>query len=210
MKRIALFCLLASSIAGAREVDGFFIGFEAGGGQSQLTANGTDLLNAKWDEKITMNAMIFGGKLGYKYFFNDNLGVRGYASLDRSESNAQWTSGAITAMNINLPTLIYAANADVLVNFAENDSGIFGAFAGVGIGGQSWSGKATLAGQERFNEETNAFYMDAKVGLRVSSGSHGMDFIAKIPFIKAQKIVNGVTARSISNYQILLGYNYSF
>lgn len=210
MKRVALVCLLASSIAGARELDGPFVGFETGSGRSQMTANGRDLANVDWSEKITMNAMVFGGKLGYKYFFSDMFGIRGYASLARSESSTKWTSEGQTAINIELPTLIYTANADVLVNFAENGNGIFGAFAGLGLGGQSWSGKATLAGQVAFDEETNAFYMDAKVGLRALSGNHGIDFIVKIPFINAKKKVNGVSAKSISNYQILLGYNYSF
>lgn len=33
------------------------------------------------------------------------------------------------------------------------------------------------------------FYSDFKVGLRATAGNHGMDFIAKIPFVEAKKIL---------------------
>lgn len=56
----------------------------------------------------------------------------------------------------------------------------------------------------------SGFYSDFKVGLRSTVGNHGMDFIAKIPFVEAKNTIQGVDAKVKQNYQILLGYNFSF
>ncbi|RAX53002.1 hypothetical protein CCY99_06435 [Helicobacter sp. 16-1353] len=73
MKKLLLvFGLLVGglSVANTDEESGVFVGFEIGGGESQLTAKGTDLAGVVWDDKLTQNSTSYGGKIGYKYFVN--------------------------------------------------------------------------------------------------------------------------------------------
>lgn len=202
-------------IANAQEANGVFIGFETGAGETQINMKGTDLRGVEWDDKTSGVIGVYGGKIGYKHFFNDYFGLRGYASLDYAILNLKYKN-AIANTNAHFSTFTYAANIDALVNFYETQGYSLGAFAGVGLGGQNYSSSpnfsALISSGNITNEENlSGFYADAKVGLRVVAGQHhGMDFIVKIPFTNATKTINGVDIIAKQNYQILLGYNFSF
>lgn len=149
-----------------------------------------------------------GGKIGYKYFFKDWVGIRGYGSVNYTE-----TSFHAKDNQSNLPyeisNISYSLNADALFNFYNTEIYNLGAFVGIGLGGQNWKGDVRMYGVNT-NESYMGFYADAKIGLRVNAANHGAEFIAKIPFVGASKNINGVKATTSNTYQVLLGYNYTF
>lgn len=219
MKKIILLGLLIFSIGNAREMDGIFIGFETGGGENQLKMS-----DISFNQKHSYTSAIYGGKIGYKYFFNDWLGIRGYANVDYSGSQiVQDYSNTIGngRSDVKYGFITYAVNADVLLNFYNTESYSIGAFLGIGLGGQSTTYEQIVittivttgsrATASRYiKENISGFYSDFKVGLRATAGNHGMDFIAKIPFVETKKTIQGIDAKVKQNYQILLGYNFSF
>ena len=189
MKKIvaAGLCALSFGLADGKfqEKSGVLVGLSAGGGQiSQTITNNGDI-------KSTQFLTAIGFQVGYKHFFNEYLGVRGYGAFDYA-----WGSGkgkgdldgfdtAYSAMNVT-------ANADVLANFYSTQSVSYGAFAGIGLGGQFYNFKLSQAGLSgKLNQ--SGFYADAKLGLRVTSDFLGVDFGLKFPFttISAKNVAFG-------------------
>lgn len=203
--RIILPLILALGLANGKEANGVFVGLELGFSENQLElkpkVSGYDSLNGKQ----TLTALAVGGKVGYKYFFLDWVGVRGYVNVDYAQSGGKNSNGTSTT---TFGDVIYGVNADVLFNFYSNDSLNAGAFVGIGLGGQNFSTNAFGA----TTYEISDFYGDVKLGLRVNTATnHEMEFIVKIPYYKATKTFDSaVEAKAKQNYQILLGYNYAF
>lgn len=198
------------SIANADEQNGTFVGLEIGNGQGQLKTNGTDLVGDFWNAKMNASSMVYGGKIGYKYFLNSSFGVRGYGSINFAEAKTK-ISGNVgssnTNGNIKISSIIYALNADALFNFYNKEVSSIGAFLGIGIGGSSVSVDLDETG----SDDLSGFYMDLKLGLRGNfDRNHEVEFIAKIPFIDAKKNYNGVDVKVRQNYIIALGYNFAF
>ncbi|MGX3011328.1 outer membrane beta-barrel protein [Helicobacter sp. 23-1044] len=222
MKRLYKICVLCAflGVANAGEGNGVFGGFEVGFAEQQVTlsnttnatSNVTGNANGANSASTTSNtAMVFGIKLGYKHFFNEWIGIRGYASLDYAQSLYHIKSGKSWRTGV-LGNGSYVANIDALLNFYNTENANFGAFAGLGIGGQT-----TFDSFYLYTDETRTItdlYVDLKLGVRVNVANHGMELIAKIPLNTAKKTfdegVISVDAKYRQLYQILLGYNYSF
>ncbi|RAX55226.1 hypothetical protein CCY99_00570 [Helicobacter sp. 16-1353] len=187
------------------EKSGIFIGFEMGMDEMQMR----DSLLSVIRYKFTGGAV--GGKVGYKFFLQPNVGIRAYGSLNYSMHETEAGGGGI-----NITALVFAANADVLYNFYNGEYGIFGAFAGLGLGGSSWDIKFRGYVNSYDTMETTTFkpsglYMDAKIGLRANISHHGVEFIVKVPFIEAKESFGGLAGiLTKQNYQISLGYNFTF
>lgn len=189
MKKIVAFglCALSFGLADGKfqEKSSMFVGFSSGGGQiSQTIANNGDI-------KSTQFLAAFGTQVGYKYFFNEYLGVRGYGAFDyaggsgKGKGDLDGFDTAYSAMNVT-------ANADVLFNAFNTQSTSYGVFVGIGLGGQFYNFKLSQAGfSEKLNQ--NGFYADAKLGLRVTSDFLGVDFGLKFPFttISAKNVAFG-------------------
>lgn len=199
--RAILALLLVGTMANAKEENGVFVGLEMGFAENHLNLKSVvQGYNYSSDSNIT--ALAIGGKVGYKYFFFDWIGVRGYVNVDYMQT-ASKSDGNTTIFN----DVIYGINADVIFNFYSNEAMNAGAFVGIGLGGQIFSTDAFVK-----TYDISDFYGDIKLGLRINAAkNHEMEFIAKIPYYKATKTFdNVIKAKAKQNYQILLGYNYAF
>ena len=118
----------------------------------------------------------------------------------------------------------YGVNVDFLGNFISSESVDFGGFVGIGIGGNSWSGKWlkdfesdwVAEGLNKFNFTSFDFWVN--VGLRTNIATyHGLELVARVPFLKTQLIKANDEANGVSfkfdikqNYNILARYSFSF
>lgn len=194
------------SVSNADEQNGTFVGLEIGNGQAQLKTDGGNLSGGFWNAKMNASSMVYGGKIGYKYFLNSSFGVRGYGSINFAEAKTKIDNNNIS-MDNKISSIIYALNADALFNFYNKEVSSIGAFLGIGIGGSSVSVDLDETG----SDDLSGFYMDLKLGLRGNfDRNHEVEFIAKIPFIDAKKNYNGVDVKVRQNYIIALGYNFAF
>lgn len=205
--RIILPLILALGLANGKEANGVFVGLELGFSENQLELKAKVSRYEGYNTKSALTALAVGGKVGYKHFFLDWVGVRGYVSVGGALTSSKNTSNG-TSSTTTFSDVIYAVNADALFNFYSSDSLNAGAFVGIGLGGQNFSTNAVRAN----TDEISDFYGDVKIGLRVNTATnHEVEFIAKIPYYKATKTFDSVVeAKAKQNYQILLGYNYAF
>lgn len=213
MRNLCVVCVLCAFLGvavNAQEINGVFVGFEAGAGEQSivLSSGGTE-------NTVKNTAAVFGVKLGYKHFFLDWIGIRGYASVDYTESRYHTANKTATEKSWRTGVLgnaIYSANIDALFNFYNSENVAAGAFVGLGIGGQTAFDSYYI-----YTDEVRTItdlYSDVKVGLRVNFANHGVDFIAKIPLNNATKTFNeaigDIKAKYRQTYQVMLGYNFTF
>lgn len=221
--KICVICAFLGVQANAMENNGVFVGFEMGFAEQQMklktppytyaqtnfgTIGGLNLNSS--DEGTGQDmAGIFGVKLGYKHFFLEWIGIRGYASVNYTQSRIH-SKGRTNVWTGVLANLAYSANVDALFNFYNSENVAFGAFVGLGVGGQTTWDRDFIMG-DKYRSFTD-LYSDVKVGLRVNvAKNHGMEFIAKIPLNSAKETFEyGIEASYKQNYQVLLGYNFTF
>lgn len=144
-QRFALgFAVLCANLAFAEE-SGVFLGANVGYGVATMrtdfrfTEDNGDITAYKGN--LTNGGGVNYGALivGYKQFFTPHLGLRYYLNLNALHTIANPTAlmarhaGISTKQKITL--LNYGANVDFLGNFIANNAIDFGAFVGVGIGG---------------------------------------------------------------------------
>ncbi|RDU52838.1 hypothetical protein CQA49_07645 [Helicobacter sp. MIT 00-7814] len=179
MKKIVAvgLCALSFGLADGKfqEKSGVLVGLSMGAGQTSQT-----ITVAGESSKTTQFLPAFGLQVGYKHFFNEYLGVRGYGAFDYAWNSSESTysqgteSSSTSAMNVT-------ANADVLFNAFNTQSTSYGVFVGIGLGGQFYNFKLSQAGSsEKLNQ--SGFYADAKLGLRAATESLGIEFGLKFPF----------------------------
>uniref|UniRef100_UPI002FE17EE1 outer membrane beta-barrel protein n=2 Tax=Helicobacteraceae TaxID=72293 RepID=UPI002FE17EE1 len=111
----------------------------------------------------------------------------------------------------------FGVNVDALYNFIADDSLSFGAFLGLGLGLNSWSGslitglKDDMAGLGA-KVTTSGFGAALNVGLRTEiAKAHGIELAARVPFV-ATTLVNkdGLKVTATHNYNVGLRYIFSF
>ena len=218
MRNLCMVCVLCAFLGvavNAQEGNGVFVGFEAGAGEQKLALSGTTNMNIT----TQATAILFGGKIGYKHFFLDWVGIRGYLGVDyaelrgKIENSARNGAGALSGTGA-FSGITYSANVDALFNFYNSENVAVGAFVGFGLGGQTAKDDDLIAGDNKTRDMMD-FYSDVKLGLRVNAAkNHGMEFIVKIPLNNATKTFNeggvNVKAKYKQNYKILLGYNFTF
>lgn len=177
----------------------------------------------------------FGFVGGYKQFANPYFGLRYYANVNviiagfkpKIKRDTAGT-GLYNGMFIRDATIInYALNIDMLVNFITRESrwnrvADFGAFVGLGFGGNSWFSKsfdemkdwANNIYQKPLPIQRNFFDLSLNVGLRTNIAyNHGLELALRMPmlkntFVKNQDKIN-IYAKA-PNYNITLRYTYSF
>lgn len=212
--KICVLCAFLGVAVNAKEINGVFVGFEAGAGEQSIV-----LSSGRTENTVKNTAAVFGVKLGYKHFFLDWVGIRGYASVDYTESRYHTAEKTATETATRkswrtgvLGNAIYSANIDALFNFYNSENVAAGAFVGLGIGGQTAFDSYYI-----YTDEVRTItdlYSDVKVGLRVNFANHGVDFIAKIPLNNATKTfreaIGDIKAKYRQTYQVMLGYNFTF
>ena len=119
------------------------------------------------------------------------------------------------------PILVnYGVNVDFLGNFVVTESVDFGGFVGVGIGGNTWTGKdiedmknSAKASGEKLTD--TSFDVALNVGLRTNiATNHGIEVAFRVPFLKTQlfnpKDTNGADVKLGQNFRVLARYTFSF
>ena len=122
--------------------------------------------------------------------------------MHNKDATSRWTG--------ILSTVTYNANVDILLNFYNGENTAVGAFAGIGLGGQTIWDRDFIMGDK--TRDMTDFYSDIKLGLRVNvAQNHGMEFIAKIPLNQAKETFEyNIEAKYKQLYAVMLGYNFTF
>lgn len=158
---------------------GSFVGVELGYGELLNTANTN---YGELREKD--GGFKYGLLLGYNKFFIKYFGIRFYGNANvtqvKDKANGDWVY-----------RLNYGANLDALANFLATDYADFGAFVGLGVGGQTYfftgQNKEVLDAFESMGVNVSYTSVDVglNVGLRTNIAKHlGIEVAARVPFIK--------------------------
>ena len=248
----SLVAILGFGVANA-EQSGGFLGAEVGYGSisvpfdyRQTTTN--NAANATIAGNFSGGGVAFGFIGGYKQFFNPYFGLRYYGNINvmmgKVSPKVTQSAGNIildAGDNRSVTLVNYGINVDMLANFIvreNNQVADFGAFLGLGLGGNNWSGQAVndiddyVTKRERFLPQEvqglgwkttrNFFDFSLNVGLRTNIAvNHGLELAFRMPLIKnvflnkEKSIANvaNVTFKvntKIPSYNITLRYTYSF
>ena len=173
----------------------------------------------KYDEKGTLGSIAgssiapraesSGGGLkigilgGYRHFFTQGIGVRGYANIDYFESKAPANLSVGTIQGIH-----YGINADFLMDFQQ-----VGVFFGLGVGGVHYFGNGVdrlkseaKSSSSGFGVSQNGVETGLQIGLQSAvCKSVGIELVARIPFVPHYFINKGSEANIISR-QITQSY----
>lgn len=204
VEKILLIALLSIVSLYAKENSGLFIGVDVSGNiYNEKTTQG----NQNIQSSSTTSVFGLGGKVGYKHFFNDSFGLRGYGMLSFATNSLDGNSSYIKSKQI-----IYTLNVDLLYNFYSNNDYHIGVFSGFGVGGANVKGKVSGT----LNDSISEFYGDIKLGLKISYGFNSISFIASfllVPVEESTFVGAGFPTYNSTlktNYAISLAYDYRF
>lgn len=225
-RRITMKRLLISSIAAmaltssvvVAEESGAFVGLGLGFGGSSVKAE-MSIGGVSTKDTANGSGLNYGLIAGYKQFFTDSFGLRYYANIDYNSSKVDF--GAENGGKGSLNAINYGVNVDALYNFVRSDGMDFGAFLGLGLGANTWSGKAVDTGKEMANVankslSTTGFDLALNAGLRgVFAKQHGVEVFARVPFIATTMLDAKEGAESVKystsrNYNAGVRYTFSF
>lgn len=137
----------------AKEPTNILIGFGIGAGQSKLSMEHSHVMLdpplqdnnnniPRWDKQtnryLSSWALAWEFMIGYKHFINDWVGFRYYGNVGIQHYKP--VSFASNEQKIGF--IDYTLNADLLINFWENDLLSIGMLGGLGFGGTSFDKKA--------------------------------------------------------------------
>ena len=224
---ISLALLLGGANVALAEESGGFIGLGIGGGGAKYNIKQEFYGRGKISHLRNFGGINYGFVAGYKQFFNDYFGLRYYANLDIYHNLKKTNDEYLGKVDITL--INYGANVDFLGNFISSEMVDFGGFIGLGIGGNTLTGKYIkdmkdeIRGRRESGEKFNdtGFDMWLNVGLRTNIAKyHGTEVAVRVPFIPVKfiehKQVGGNDYDSITaytfgqTYSILARYTFSF
>ena len=219
MKRLLISSIaamaLTSSVVVAEE-SGAFVGLGLGFGGSSLKAE-MSIGGVSTKDTANGSGLNYGLIAGYKQFFTDSFGLRYYANIDYNSSKIK-ADGEKASLNV----INYGVNVDALYNFVSSDGMDFGAFLGLGLGANTWSGKAISDNKkelERFGKgdkvSTTGFDLALNAGLRgVFAKQHGVEIFARVPFVATTifdfKDDAGVNFKYTASHNYNAGVRYTF
>ncbi len=215
---ISLALLLGSANIAFAEESGGFVGIGVGYGDAKMIQEATD--EGKY--KVSANDVSYGFTAGYKQFFNEYLGLRYYANVDLT--HASFNAEILETRNkFNTILINYGVNVDFLGNFVVTEIADFGGFIGLGIGGNTWTGKdikdfknELVAGGDKVEFKDTSFDVALNVGLRTNIAKyHGIELAVRVPFLNTRLLnVNFVGGRVKyelgQNVRVLARYTFSF
>ncbi|MGX2982940.1 outer membrane beta-barrel protein [Helicobacter sp. 23-1045] len=156
----------------------FFAGIELGYMRFDYAESGKIGTNALLNPSSN-DAFNAGIIAGYRYFFNDSVGIRGYANLNYNYDKANGF-GELKMLNVGI-------NADFLLNFYASQSVDFGAIVGLGFGGDIFDGDGLKRVRETIDEHSaNLSSPNVSINLGfqiVAINKIGVEFVAKIPLL---------------------------
>lgn len=126
----------------------------------------------------------YGLLLGFNDFFVKYFGIRYYVDVNVTQVSDKRSSDMVFRLN-------YGANLDAIANFIATDYADFGAFVGLGVGGQTYfftgQNKEAFDTFESMGVKVSYTSVDVglNVGLRTNIAEHfGIELVARVPFIK--------------------------
>lgn len=205
-KVIGLLGLCAGLSAFGAEKSGVFAGLEVGVAQTEFKQ---EIATAQMAMDITAKATMphINIKGGYKHFYNEFLGVRGYGAIGvgyGKMKDIKLNAPAAMGGTQSLDSIFYApqqnrtqgyyttfidynVGADVLVNFAEISKNTYGAFAGLALGGVTWIANGKEHEVSNGERSYLNFVASANVGLRATfAQQHGVELGARFYFPKSK------------------------
>ncbi len=204
---------LTSSVVVAEE-SGAFVGLGLGFGGSSVKSEFSGTISAK--ETFNGSGLNYGLVAGYKQFFTDSFGLRYYANIDYNSSKIKMDTEKVALNAIN-----YGVNVDALYNFVSSDGMDFGAFLGLGLGANTWSGKVVDEAKKMAKDtgkslSTTGFDLALNAGLRgVFAKQHGVEIFARVPFIATTMLdvkegTESAKYTASRNYNAGVRYTFSF
>lgn len=156
----------------------FFAGIELGYMRFDYAESGKIGANALLNPSSN-GAFNAGIIAGYRYFFTDSVGIRGYANLNYIYDKANGF-GELKMLNVGI-------NADFLLNFYASQSIDFGAIVGLGFGGDIFDGDGLKRVRETIGEHSanlSSPNVSINLGIQiVAINKIGVEFVAKIPLL---------------------------
>lgn len=156
----------------------FFVGIELGYMRFDYAESGKIGANALLNPSSN-GAFNAGIIAGYRYFFNDSVGIRGYANLNYNYDKANGF-GELKMLNLGV-------NADFLLNFYASQNFDFGAIFGLGFGGDIFDGDGLKRVRETIGEHSanlSSPNVSVNLGIQiVAINKIGVEFVAKIPLL---------------------------
>ena len=164
--------LVLSSSTSLAEESGAFVGIGIGHGAGKR----------EWTEPGVKNKAVGAGIsyeiiAGYKQFFTQDFGLRYYANV---------TYANFYDENPSKTTLInYGVNVDALFNFITSGSANFGAFFGIGVGGNTIdNGDFSQVESAGVSLKKTGLDVSLNLGLRsVIDSKHSLEAIVRVPCI---------------------------
>lgn len=174
MKKSLISLVLSLSLASSlvAEESGAFFGIGIGSGW----ANAKIRLSNIFNDDSHGSGLSFEAVAGYKQFFTQNFGLRYYANISQASFKNQ-NPGTTSVMN-------YGANIDMLVNFVDSQTSSFGAFLGVGVGANTWSGHEVDELEKLVSLKKTLLDTSLNIGLRsVIDSRHSVEGIVRVPLL---------------------------
>ena len=202
------------------EGSGGFVGIGVGYGDAKMVFSESEI-NETY--KASANGASYGFVAGYKQFFNEYLGLRYYANVDLTHATFNSVNIIETRNKFNTILVNYGVNVDFLGNFVVTEIADFGGFVGVGIGGNTWSGKdikdfknTLVADGDKVEFKDTSFDVALNVGLRTNIAKyHGLEVAVRVPFLNTRlfnvSFVDGSVKYELGqNVRVLARYTFSF
>lgn len=195
---------------------GGFVGIESSYVGMKYEEKGVLSANSGTRDAFSGGGIKVGLLGGYRYFFTQGIGLRGYANIDYFKSDSKVPIDNIEALH-------YGINADFMMNFYTHKYFEIGAFVGLGLGGVHYFGNgiSTLRSEastsnQSYKVKQNSLEVGMQLGAQtVIYKSVGLEFIARIPFMPHYFINSGSEASVISrqfnqNYSLGARILYNF
>ena len=178
---------------------GGFIGIESSYVGMKYEEKGTLSTNSSTREAFSGSGVKVGLLGGYRYFFTQGVGLRGYANIDYFQSDSKIPISNIEALH-------YGINADFMMNFYKQKYFEIGAFVGISLGGVYYFGNGintikseASTSNQGYKVRQNSLEVGMQLGVHtVIYKSIGLEFIARIPFMPHYFINQGSEANIIS------------
>lgn len=206
MKKILLCLCLLFGYSMANDKDGFFLGAEIGISEVSLAASA-----AGYSVEVKQSAPMYGFKAGYRYFFSDLIGLRGYISFKDSFTysivNVKGAGTTESSAESSAHFMPIMANADVIFDFYKTQNYSFDAIVGLGLGFAILNDYSLIGNT---NTSHSAFYSDARVGIGTSYDNNRLGLVVSFPITQATKNVDGIKYKIKQSYAVALTYDYKF
>lgn len=212
LKRFAISAILVNAfcVANAANGDGFFLGFDIGGGLGGLSNNNFKVTtNIDPDLPPTDTMQINAGfglnvRIGGQGYFNERNGMRGYLSIGGVFGAPSYAFGDLKATGI---TAVADFNVDYLHDFMTSEVLRIGFYMGFSSGYLMtfYPGGSALILADRNIPHFRGVTAGLNFGFRAVISNHN-----QFEFATKSVVTNSVATENIFGFQLFIGANYSY